>query len=163
MNDEIIFRPRMGYLTYNMIITVILVCILSWLFIDMWSGSDDFWFFFMLFMMVICAQFFPIALFFIRVKYIFRTESLIVRRYLSSYEIRYRSITHVEEMTDHSIYILNITPSVPSSKQILIWYTDKDGSEQNVNICPREKEEFLSQLRYRVDPKAFIIEASSQR
>jgi hypothetical protein len=79
-----------------------------------------------------------------------------VKRYFKTYEIKYRSIKRVEEKTDRSIFIINLTPSVPSSKQILIWYTDLNGREQKMNISPAKKQEFLSQLRYRVlDPSVF--------
>jgi len=158
--DEIIFRPRMGYLIIYLIVMIIVAGIILGIFIEIGLFSDDFLFYLMMTLMLLFYPLVIFPLFLIRVKYIFRTESLIVRRYLSTYEIRYRSITHVEEVTDHSVYFANITPSVPSSKQIWIWYSDKDGSEQYVNICPRKKEEFLSQLRYRVDPKAFEIKSS---
>jgi hypothetical protein len=96
------------------------------------------------------------AVFFLRIKYILKDNVLLVRRYFKTYEIYYTSIKSVEEVVDRSIFIINMTPSVASSKQIWIRFADINGKEGMVNICPVKKQEFLSMLRSKVpNPEVF--------
>ena len=157
MLGEMSFRPRMGYMAFNIAMWIVLMVFWSFIMVS-FLRYDGFGAFFIFYLVVIyCFPILFIVLFLVRIKYILRAESLLVRRYLNTIEIKYRSIRRVEEVTDRTVFLINLTPSVPSSKQIWIDYEDANGNERYVNISPAKKEEFLSQLRYRVDPKVFTM------
>ncbi|MCL2317761.1 MAG: PH domain-containing protein [Methanomassiliicoccaceae archaeon] len=100
-----------------------------------------------------------LALFFFRLKYILKNDRILIRRFFWTTEIAYSTIWSVEEVTDRTIFIVNVTPSVASSKQIWIWFTNASGNTDRENISPAKKQEFLSELRIRLpDPRIIKTE-----
>jgi len=172
MSEDISFRPRLGYLTFSLIMMIFLLGFWIFFYLQITSFDEDISgeVFRPLIMplvlgIVMCVAFLVIfpGVFFIRIKYILKANSLVVNRYFKTYEIYYTSIKSVEEVRDSSVFFFNFTPSVASSKQIWIRFTDINGREDMVNISPAKKHEFLSSLRSRIkDPGVFVSEGERQ-
>jgi len=158
------FRPRMGYLKINLVMMVILAGMLVYFYITILSFGETFGglppeMHLTMILNILIVLGIPVlflSVFFIRIKFILKNDRLIVRRYFRTIEIPYQSIKSVEEVSDRSVYLINFTPSAPSSKQVWIRYTDINGREEIVNFSPAKKMEFLSELKPRLpDPRVF--------
>ncbi|MCL2317762.1 MAG: PH domain-containing protein [Methanomassiliicoccaceae archaeon] len=162
MSQDKSFRPRMGYLAFSygmmLVMGVVMVFFTLFMFSASGGGLDREIKSVMILnvLILIGLPFFFIAVFYLRIKYILKNDRLVINRYFSAKEIMYSTITKVEEVTDRSAWIINYTPSVPSSKQVWIWFTDINGKEVMENISPVEKQAFLSELRLRLpDPRMY--------
>ncbi|AIZ56639.1 hypothetical protein Mpt1_c07560 [Candidatus Methanoplasma termitum] len=164
MREDISFRPKLGYLVITLIGTVFICVMMVFLIVTMMDSNDMsggelngmISYIIIMYVACVCILIFPVVLFFVRIRYILKENVLVIRRYFKTVEIYYTSIKSVEEVVDRSIFLFNFTPSVASSKQVWITYTDINGREGMVNISPAKKQEFLSALRSRIkDPEVF--------
>jgi len=91
----------------------------------------------------------------LRIKVTLKGNSMLVEGYIKKIDIGYSSITRVRETSDFFQYYY--APSVTSLHQIEITYKDKKGRKSIEYVCPKKRQEFLSELEAKLQgPGVFV-------
>jgi hypothetical protein len=84
--------------------------------------------------------------YYLKKRYIFKENSLVVKRLTKKEDIPYASMTHIEDSSD-----------LFGTVSILITYNDLDGKKAYSNTSPKKKEMFLSKLTSKVSDPSIIV------